>query len=76
MVPFGITTRLERQSSQVSLWLAIVFGAIGSGFVAASIAIWYYADASAIGIVIAWTIATTLVTAVLIAALVRVVTRE
>ena len=76
MVTFGIKTRLERQSSQVSLWLAILFGAIGIGFLAASISSWYYADASAIGSVIAWTIATTLASAVLIAGLLRVVTRE
>ena len=76
MVTFGITTRLERQSSQVSLWLAVVFGAIGNGFLAASISSWYYADASALGVVLAWTIATTIATAVLIAALLRAVTRE
>jgi hypothetical protein len=76
MVTFGITTRLERQSSQVSLWLAVVFGAIGNGFLAASIASWYYAEAGALGIVLAWTIGVTLITAVLIAALLRVVTRE
>jgi hypothetical protein len=76
MVTFGITTRLERQGSQVSLWLAVVFGAIGNGFLAASISSWYYADASALGTVIAWTIGVTLITAVLIAALLRVVTRE
>ena len=76
MVTFGITTRLERQSSQVSLWLAVVFGAIGNGFLAASIASWYYADASALGVVLAWTIATTIATAVLIAVLLRAVTRE
>ena len=56
--------------------LAIVFGAIGNGFLAASITSWYYADASALGSVIAWTIATTLVTALLIAVLLRVTTRE
>ena len=76
MVTFGITTRLERQSSQSSLWLAILFGAIGIGFLVASISSWYYADASALGVVLAWTIATTIVTAVLIAVLLRVVTRE
>ena len=76
MVTFGITTRLERQTSQVSLWLAVVFGAIGNGFLAASITSWYCADASALGSVIAWTIATTLVTALLIAMLLRVMTRE
>jgi len=76
MVTFDITARLERQTSRVSLWLAIVFGAIGSGFVAASITSWYYAYASALGSVIAWTIVTTLVTALLIGALLRVMTRE
>jgi len=76
MVAFGITTRLEQQTSRVSLGLAIVFGAIGNGFLAASITSWYYADASALGSVIAWTIATTLVTALLIAVLLRVTTRE
>jgi hypothetical protein len=76
MVTFGITTRLERRTSQVSLWLAIVFGAIGNGFLVASVAIWYYADTSALGLVLAWTIAATLVTALFIAALLRVVARE
>jgi hypothetical protein len=60
----------------VSLWLAIVFGAIGTGFLAEAIATWYYPEASALGSVITWTIATTLVTAVLIAALLHAVTRE
>jgi hypothetical protein len=76
MVSFGITTRLEQQQNHASLSLAIVFGAIGNGFLAASLASWYYADRSALGLVLAWTIAATLVTGAAIAAIMRVVTRE
>ena len=76
MVTFGITTRLEQQTNRASLWLTVVFGAIGSGFVAASIASWYYADASELGGVIAWTVAATLITAALIALLLRGMTRQ
>lgn len=75
-VTFGITTRLERKTNQATLWLAIIFGAIGTGFLAEAISSWYYADRGALGLVIAWTAATTLATALLISALFYLVTRD
>ena len=66
---FEITTRSQRTVSQLGFWLTTSFGAIETGFVAASIATWYYADDLAA--VLAWTIGVTLVTALSIAALLR-----
>ncbi len=75
-VTFGITTRLEQRTNRVSLWLAILFGAIGTGFLAEAIATWYYHDANALGSVIAWAAAGTLATALVISLLFRIMTRE
>ena len=68
-VTFEITTRSQRTVSQLGFWLTTSFGAIETGFVAASIATWYYADN--LGAVLGWTIGVTLVTALAIAALLR-----
>jgi hypothetical protein len=66
---FEITTRNQQTVSRLGFWLTTSFGAIETGFVAASIATWYYAtDLSA---VLAWTFGTTLATALGIAALLR-----
>ena len=66
---FAITTRNQRSVSQLSFWLTPSFGAIETGFVAASIATWYYA--SNLGAVLGWTIGVTLATALVIAGLLR-----
>ena len=66
---FEITTRNQQTVNRLGFWLTTSFGAIETGFVAASIATWYYA--TEIGAVLAWTIGVTLVTAMGIAALLR-----
>jgi hypothetical protein len=55
--------------NRLGFWLTTSFGAIGTGFVAASIATWYYA--TDLGAVLAWTTGVTLATALGIAALLR-----
>jgi len=66
---FEITTRNQQTVSRLGFWLTTSFGAIETGFVAASIATWYYA--TDLGAVLAWTFGTTLATALGIAALLR-----
>jgi hypothetical protein len=69
---FEITTRSQRTVSQLGFWLTTSFGAIETGFVAASIATWYYASvAGNLGAVLGWTLGVTLATALLIAGLLR-----
>lgn len=66
---FEITTRNQRSVNRLGLWLTTSFGAIETGFVAASIATWYYrTDLFA---VLGWTVGVTLTTAVAIAAFLR-----
>ena len=66
---FEITTRNQQSVSQLGFWLTTSFGAIETGFVAASIATWYYA--SELGAVLGWTIGVTLATALVISSLLR-----
>jgi hypothetical protein len=66
---FEITTRNQQTVNRLGFWLTTSFGAIETGFVAASIATWYYA--TELGAVLAWTIGVTLATALGIAALLR-----
>jgi hypothetical protein len=66
---FEITTRNQQSVNRLGIWLTTSFGAIETGFVAASIATWYYADD--LGAVLGWTIGVTLVTALVISRLLR-----
>lgn len=66
---FEITTRSQQSVSRLGFWLTTSFGAIETGFVAASIATWYYS--SNLGAVLGWTIGVTLVTALVISSLLR-----
>ena len=66
---FEITTRNQKTVNQLGVWLTTSFGAIETGFVAASIATWYYTDNLAA--VLGWTIGVTLTTMGLIAGLLR-----
>lgn len=66
---FEITTRSQQSVSRLGFWLTTSFGAIETGFVAASIATWYYA--SNLGAVLGWTIGVTLATALVISSLLR-----
>jgi len=61
---FEITTRNQQAVNRLGFWLTTSFGAIETGFVAASIATWYYADD--LSAVLAWTVGTTLITALMI----------
>ena len=66
---FEITTRSQQSVSRLGFWLTTSFGAIETGFVAASIATWYYA--SNLWAVLGWTIGVTLATALVISSLLR-----
>lgn len=67
MVTFSITTRYQRNTTRIGVWLTVIFGAIETGFVASSIATWRYADN--LLAVLGWTVGMTLITALLIALL-------
>ena len=66
---FAITPRSQQSVSRLGFWLTTSFGAIETGFVAASIATWYYA--SNLWAVLGWTIGVTLATALVISSLLR-----
>jgi hypothetical protein len=68
-VSFAITTRSQLHMTLLQFWLTIVFGASEIGFIAASIATWYYR--TGLGAVLAWTIGAALVTGLGLAALLR-----
>jgi hypothetical protein len=68
-VSFAITTRYDKHMTLLQFWLTVVFGATEIGFIATSIATWYYrAD---LGAVLAWTVGTALASSILIALLLR-----
>ncbi|MBA3058788.1 MAG: hypothetical protein KJ614_15015 [Gammaproteobacteria bacterium] len=66
---FEITTRNQKMVNQLGFWLTTSFGAIETGFVASSIATWYYTDN--LSAVLGWTIGVTLATTLVIAGLLR-----
>jgi hypothetical protein len=66
---FEITTRNQQSVSRLGFWLTTLFGAIETGFVASSIATWYYSDE--LFAVLGWTIGVTLATAMVISGLLR-----
>lgn len=66
---FEITTRNQQVVNRLGFWLTTSFGAIETGFVAASIATWYYTDN--LNAVLAWTVGVTLTTAMVIWRLLR-----
>lgn len=59
-VSFEITMRYQKRTTLLQFWLTIVFGATEIGFIASSIATWYYH--SELWAVLAWTIGVSLVT--------------
>jgi len=68
MVSFTLTTHAEQRMTLLQFWLTVVFGATEIGFIASSIATWYYD--SGLATVLAWTVGATVVSAIaLIAAL-------
>jgi fatty acid desaturase len=68
-VSFAITTRSQRQMTLLQFWLTIVFGASEIGFIAASIATWYYR--TELIAVLAWTLGAALVTGLGLALLLK-----
>ena len=64
---FEITTRNQRSVNRLGLWLTTSFGAIQTGSVAASVAVWYYKGN--LLAVLGWTVGVTFVTALTIARL-------
>jgi len=68
-VSFAITTRYQKRMALLQVWLTVVFGATEVGFIAASIAIWYYkADLFAI---LAWTVGASIVSGLVLVSLLR-----
>lgn len=66
---FEITTRNQQAINRLGLWLTTSFGAIETGFVASSIATWYYTDN--LPAVLGWIVGVTLATALVIFRLLR-----
>ena len=69
MVSFALTTSYQQRTTALQFWLTVVFGATEIGFIASSIATWYYP--SGLGVVLAWTLGASLVSGALLAALLR-----
>jgi hypothetical protein len=68
MVSFTLTTHAEQRMTLLQFWLTVVFSATEIGFIALSIATWYYH--TGLATVLAWTVGATVVSAIaLIAAL-------
>jgi len=66
---FEITTRNQRSVNRLGLWLTTSFGAIQTGSVAASVAVWYYTNN--VPAVLGWTVGVTFLTALVISSLLR-----
>ena len=68
-VSFAITTRYQKRMTLLQFWLTVVFGATEIGFIASSIATWYYQQA--LGTVLAWTLGASVVTGLVLVLLLR-----
>jgi hypothetical protein len=68
-VSFEITTRYQKRMTTLQFWLTIVFGATEIGFIASSIATWYYH--TELSAVLAWTVGAALVSGSCLVALLR-----
>ena len=66
---FEITTGNQESVNRLGLWLTTAFGAIDTGFVASSIATWYYP--TNVLAVLSWTVGVTVVAALAIASFMR-----
>lgn len=69
MVSFTLTTAYQQRMAALQFWLTVVFGATEIGFIAASIATWYYR--SGLGTVLAWTVGAAVVSGAVLVALLR-----
>lgn len=68
-VNFTITTQSQRHMTLMEFWLTIVFGATEIGFLASSIATWYYR--TGVAAVLAWTVGATTISALTLIAVLR-----
>jgi hypothetical protein len=68
-VSFEITTRYQKRMTALQFWLTIVFGATEIGFIASSIATWYYH--TELAAVLAWTVGAALLSGAGLVALLR-----
>lgn len=71
-VSFEINTRYQKRMTILQFWLTIVFGTTEIGFVASTIATWYYR--TELGMVLAWTLGAALISLIsglVLAALLR-----
>ncbi|MGC8703214.1 MAG: hypothetical protein ACP5RV_09770 [Thiomonas sp.] len=69
MLSFTLTTAYQQRMTALQFWLTVVFGATEIGFIAASIATWYYA--SGVGTVLAWTVGAAALSGGILVALLR-----
>jgi hypothetical protein len=69
MVSFTLTTEYQQRMTALQFWLTVVFGATEIGFIATSIATWYYR--SGLGVVLAWTVGAAVVSGGVLVALLR-----
>jgi hypothetical protein len=69
MVSFTLTTNYQQRMTLLQFWLTVVFGSTEIGFIAASIATWYYS--SGLGLVLAWTLGASVVSGAILVALLR-----
>jgi hypothetical protein len=69
MVSFTLTTAYQKQMTALQFWLTVVFGATEIGFIASSIATWYYGNG--LSVVLAWTIGASAVSGLILVALLR-----
>lgn len=68
-VSFAITTRYQKRMTLLQFWLTVVFGATEIGFIAASIATWYYR--TGLGTVLAWTVGASVASGLILVMLLR-----
>jgi hypothetical protein len=68
-VSFAITTRYQRRITSLQFWLTVVFGATEIGFIATSIATWYYR--AGLASVLAWTLGASIVSGIILVLLLR-----
>ncbi|WP_031408140.1 hypothetical protein [Thiomonas sp. FB-Cd] len=69
MVSFTLTTNYQQRMTALQFWLTVVFGATEIGFIATSIATWFYR--SGLGVVLTWTLGASIVSGAVLVALLR-----
>jgi fatty acid desaturase len=69
MVSITLTTEYQQRMTALQCWLTVVFGATEVGFIAASLATWYYR--SGLWVVLAWTVGAAVLSDGVLVALLR-----